>query len=317
MDRHQASGAFDEEIKTREAGQPFVVDFTGARIQKYTIESRPIGEAVTFSFIYNQNIDEAMPEVELHIPIGTAEDYGDSSVMVSLPSDVIPASSDKSLDDLWSFSLAPSDIMETDIVVKYNVFVFRQFSVDAMSMNGSIVYKAYEYDAKKHVDVDFLSFRSHDGNPAAVWMKDRYNNTGKPKLQYSYDKENWTDYSLSTVLEISGADDVVYMKGYNERFASATNPGHCKEFKMSGQIDAGGNIGTLLRPNGKVTTMSSGCFAYLFNGSGSSLWSAPRFPDEMKNIERHAFFGMFERLHKLDWSTFYGFSDRSVSVIMR
>ena len=89
--------------------------------------------------------------------------------------------------------------METDIVVKYNVFVFRQFSVDAMSMNGSIAFKAYEYDAKKHVDVtnfDFLSFRSHDGNPAGVWMVDIWNNTGTPKLQYSYDKENWTDYSL-------------------------------------------------------------------------------------------------------------------------
>lgn len=107
---------------------------------------------MTFSFIYSQNIDEAVSEVELHIPIGTAEDYGDSSVMVSLPSDaMLPASLDKSLDDALSLSIAPSDIMETDLKVKYNVLVFRQFSVDAMSMNGSIVYKAYEYETKKHV----------------------------------------------------------------------------------------------------------------------------------------------------------------------
>ena len=152
--------------------------------------------------------------------------------------------------------------------------------------------KAYEYETKKHVDVDYLSFRSHDGNPAAILMDDKYNNTGIPKLQYSYDKKNWTDYSLNTVLELSGADDVIYMRGYNERFASTRLPDNCKHFLMSGEIDAGGNIGTLLRPNGKVRTIPSSCFAYMFEGL-KNLWSAPDFPDEMKNIEKNAFNRMF------------------------
>ena len=133
-----------------------------------------------------------------------------------------------------------------------------------------------------------MSFKSHDGNPAGIWMVDEWNNTGTPRLQYSYDKENWADYSLSTVLELSGADDVVYMKGYNERFASVTNTGHRKRFLMSGQIDAGGNVATLLRPNGKVITMPSSCFSNLFYHC-ESLWSAPSFPDEMENIESKAF----------------------------
>lgn len=106
-------------------------------------------------------------------------------------------------------------------------------------------------------DVDFLGFRSHDGNPAGVQIVDKYNNTSNLGFndQWSRDKKNWSDYSLSTVLELSGADDIVDMKDYNERFASTANAGHHKRFLMSGQIDADGNVATLLRPNGRVMTM--------------------------------------------------------------
>lgn len=124
MDRLQAFGAFDEEIKTRESGQPFVVDFNGAKIQKYDIASRPVEEIVTFEIVQNESISDNELAVELHIPCGTPEDYGDTSATQAsyvLPSSVILEESDYSK----LLSLAKDDIMEVDTIVKYNVLVFR------------------------------------------------------------------------------------------------------------------------------------------------------------------------------------------------
>ena len=128
MARLQASGAFDEEIKTRESGQPFVVDFNGAKIQKYDIASRPVEEIVTFEIVQNESIQDNELAVELHIPCGTPEDYGDTSTTQAsyvLPSSVI-------LEENSSFellTLAKADIMEVDTVVKYNVLVFRTVKI--------------------------------------------------------------------------------------------------------------------------------------------------------------------------------------------
>lgn len=69
-------------------------------------------------------------------------------------------------------------------------------------------------------------------------------------LQYSIDKQNWTDINTSTTINLDNVGDKVYFKG---RETSASNSNYTK-FKMTGKIAASGSIMSILTHDDSTNT---------------------------------------------------------------
>lgn len=121
---------------------------------------------------------------------------------------------------------------------------------------------------------DYLSFTAIDGD-ATISMS----GGGTQNVSYSVDgTRTWTIWDYSDITIPSGS--TVYMKGDNP-FGFITSPwGGGKKFIMSGTIEGGGNIMSLLYGDdfeNNLVIPGPNCFYNLFKGC-TSLTSAPTLP---------------------------------------
>ena len=124
---------------------------------------------------------------------------------------------------------------------------------------------------------DYLCFTTVDVNNTV--RLDKNGNPPTISLEYSTDKRNWTEYTWSgntgATITLTNVGDSVWWRGDNTTLATDNSNFH--KFKISGSIDATGNIMSLLDRQLMKTNVQPYCFAYLFN-SCTSLTKAPKLP---------------------------------------
>lgn len=142
-------------------------------------------------------------------------------------------------------------------------------------------------------------------------------------LQYSYDNQNWNDWSSSvsadgqdvfSTISLTNAGDKVYVRGNNATMGTSLSI--YSRFYMSGKISASGNIQSLLyfdcsclsvrdycyysifqdctslttAPELPATTLSYGCYYTMFKGC-TNLSEAPELP--ATTLSERCYYGMF------------------------
>ena len=291
-DDYGASGAGSNEIpveiKTRSEGEPFVLDFTGGRIQKYTMDSAPsMNDPYLFFSIVDSDLSGVTQTIEVHVPIGSKEDdYNGEELPYMFPSSCI-LSQDKFKLDYGSYD----DDNMLDIK-HYNVFIAKA----TRDENGNwkhYVNLDHSYPDAKPIEVDYLSFTPHGNNQVKLqFIQHRYNETqpwyfgeGDFNLEYSYDKQSWSIYSYAIdgyneEAEVVAVDpgETVYFRGNNDNFYAYETYQYYMHFSISGACDAGGNVSTLLRKSGKVASLENYAFFSLFREC-KDLVTPPKLPE--------------------------------------
>ena len=142
---------------------------------------------------------------------------------------------------------------------------------------------------------DLLYFKANEDNSAVA-----LNGYGTPPqitLSTSFDGANWSQYIIGDVLELQHTGDKVFFKGNNSEFSTSTS--NYYHFKLSGSIDADGNIMSLLKEDGDLYELPSGSsytFNYLF-AFLSALHSAPELP--ATTLNPHCYDQMFQSCSNL------------------
>lgn len=157
---------------------------------------------------------------------------------------------------------------------------------------------------------------SHNGTNAS---------TTKPNLQYSRDGETWTNWNYSTLMVNAG--DKLYFKGINNTISSSNV--NYSNFALTGTFKANGNImsllygddykekvslanknycfyglfygtkGILTSPKLPATTLSSYCYAYMFNGTNLAIM--PELP--ATTLVYRCYYNMFVNCKSLTATT--------------
>lgn len=97
-------------------------------------------------------------------------------------------------------------------------------------------------------------------------------------LEYSTDGENWSPFVVgTTTVTLANVGDKAYVRATSAgNTGMGTSSSNYNKFVMTGKIAASGNVDTLLDQNGN-TTLTSYCYANLFNGC-ASLTFPPELP---------------------------------------
>lgn len=120
-------------------------------------------------------------------------------------------------------------------------------------------------------------------------------------IECSVDKENWTEISLSTVMN-SGANNKLYLRGkdniYFSRSGTATTSASNFVFTTNGYIDCVGNVDSLLDYRlvtyGFDPGMGNRCFYRLFYNC-TALRTPPSFSQSaLRGLSEQCYYGMFE-----------------------
>ena len=126
---------------------------------------------------------------------------------------------------------------------------------------------------------DALCFTAKDNNSTIQLTK-----VGSPdsiNLQTSFDGKSWTPYNVGDTITIPKIGGKVYFKAKGSNRAMATSPSDYHKFVTNSEIEASGNVNSLLEEDETVArTMSlynkQFCYAYLF--SDTHLTKAPELP---------------------------------------
>ena len=94
-------------------------------------------------------------------------------------------------------------------------------------------------------------------------------------LEYKLNNEEWQHYTFGTYINLTSKGDVVSFRGTNATFSSGA-VGYYK-FQMSGEINAGGDITSLINGEGGDVLLPTSSFYGLFSGC-TSLLTAPSLP---------------------------------------
>lgn len=122
---------------------------------------------------------------------------------------------------------------------------------------------------------EYLNFKAVGGD-ATIEMP----NSGQTYfgLSYSFDKNTWTNWNYSAITIPNGS--TVYFKGDNPNGMNKGQYSGFRCFKMTGKVEAHGNIQSLLWNDdfeNNLTIPKDYCFFGLFSGC-TSLTSAPQLP---------------------------------------
>ena len=109
----------------------------------------------------------------------------------------------------------------------------------------------------------------------------RVGNPDSINLQTSTDGKSWTPYNIEDVITIPKMGGKVYFKAKGSNHRMATSPENYHKFVTNSEIEASGNVNSLLEEDETVArTMSlyneQFCYAYLF--SDTHLTKAPELP---------------------------------------
>ena len=138
---------------------------------------------------------------------------------------------------------------------------------------------------------DYLCFTASQANTMV-----RLNRVGSPStisLEYSVDKKTWTEYTwdgnAGATITLANIGDKVWWRGNNTAFSIDFS--NVYRFRMSGSIEASGNVMSLLDKTCKsVTIPTAYCFFSLF-GMCASLKKAPKLP--ATTLTEHCYQGIF------------------------
>ena len=137
---------------------------------------------------------------------------------------------------------------------------------------------------------DYLCFTAMYGGITV--RLDKNGNPPTISLEYSTDKRNWTEYTWSgntgATITLAKGGDRVWWRGDNTTLANDYNNFH--QFKISGSIEATGNIMSLLDRQLMKTNVQPYCFSSLFH-SLSYLNKAPKLP--AKTLAKYCYKDMF------------------------
>ena len=111
-------------------------------------------------------------------------------------------------------------------------------------------------------------------------------------LQTSTDGKSWTPYNVEDVITIPNAGGKVYFKAKGSNHRMATDPNNYHKFVTNSEIEASGNVNSLLEEDETVArTMSlqgkQFCYMYLF--STINLTKAPELPSTELGYGCYAF----------------------------
>ena len=143
---------------------------------------------------------------------------------------------------------------------------------------------------------DYLCFTADEAN-CTVGL-DKNGNPPTISLEYSTDKRNWTEYTWSgntgANITLTNVGDSVWWRGDNTTLATDNSNFH--RFKISGSIEATGNIMSLLDRQLMKTNVPSYCFSNLFHYL-PSLNKAPKLP--AKTLAKYCYNDMFSGCQSL------------------
>lgn len=147
------------------------------------------------------------------------------------------------------------------------------------------------------VENNYMYFEAVEAN-STVLLKSKLQTA--PNLEYSTDRETWQEWQHTTAegihifdaLTLSNIGDRIYLRGDNPNgFADALNQ-TLSNFSMTGKINAGGNIMSLLDKTMALTVVPAVGFAGLFSDleTGSPNTALLTTPD-MTSITSVGFYG--------------------------
>ena len=138
---------------------------------------------------------------------------------------------------------------------------------------------------------NYLKFTARNGN-ATIGMS----GGSSPNVSISFNGTNWLYWDYSNLTIPNGK--TIYFKGNNQNGFN-TNISSYKFFTMSGTLECGGNVMSLLYDDnfeGQLTIPSDYCFYFLFNGC-TSLTTAPQLP--ATTLAQYCYRGMFQNCTSL------------------
>lgn len=163
-----------------------------------------------------------------------------------------------------------------------NTYEIIQASIDDLRLQ--VDYKAIDDST------DYLSFTATADNSSV-----KLNKVGSPpavNLEYSPNTSAWIPYRFGDTISLSNGDKV-YFRNADSTVKTQLNTGNSSNyhrFVMTGSIEAGGNIMSLLDKSCNSTTVGTGCFYSLFRGC-TALKEPPRLP--ATTIGSSAYYDMF------------------------
>ena len=117
-------------------------------------------------------------------------------------------------------------------------------------------------------------------NNQATLRVAKLGNPGNINLQKSFDGKSWTPYNVGDVITINSGEKV-YFKAVGQNSKMATSPENYYKFEFTAELEASGNVNSLLEENEETArTMSlenrEMCYVNLF--SNTNLTTAPELP---------------------------------------
>lgn len=132
------------------------------------------------------------------------------------------------------------------IIYQYNDTYTRMY-------RGSVL----EYQKK----IDYLSFTAIEDS--SVGTKITGTISPAPNVEYSRDKNSWSDLTANTVSLTAG--ETIYVRGNNPNSLSISNANYFS-FTMTGNISAGGSVATLIQQKDNSVVPAERYFTGLFRG---------------------------------------------------
>lgn len=271
-------------VDDKVASGAFVVDFAGAQIQKYVVESAVSG-SFTVQYDNTDIPNGTAPTIELQIPV-----TGDVS-LVNLP--------------------AKTKVIDMPEVLSGGEYTYHDIVFRAQKdLNGKVrIYANYSYkfDEKRASD-NYFYFEATDSNvgPMLNWCDDDNDPEEPLHLEYSTDKVNWTPIPTSAFLidkcwsyTLENVGDRLYLRGDNATINTSamfddpvTTNSHFYNFVGGPGLSIGGNIMSLIDSEMETDEVPECCFAYLFSYAGLTSTSALILP--AMTLNAHCYEGMFK-----------------------
>ena len=164
-----------------------------------------------------------------------------------------------------------------------------------MKIFASIIISLFVLTITSCYNPDYLCFEVSTGTTISL----EKHGSADPKIQYSFDKQNWIPLDCVVVEN----NCCVYFKGYNpkgfttfDNWSDGTNFRGSVSFKVSKPFKCSGNIMTLIDGNGNSkTAIPEYCFYSLF--SNCPITDAPQLPSATLSVGCYS--KMFEKCTKL------------------
>lgn len=228
------------DVEEKNTSGAFIVDFTGAPIQKYDITSCPTG-AVTFDYTNLSGVaDNQASTIEVQLPVDSAVSsitFPNGTQVLDMPEELEPS--------------------ETSGAYAYHDIVFRKQG------NKVCTNYAYKYDEKP--DYFWIECASSTGN---IYLDDsNFQDEYDLHLEYSLDGgETWAPWKYYVENMVEG--DRVYLRSTQVNATWSTNWNKYLRFASddsSERFNVGGDIMTLVDGSGKTNAIPSRYyFAFLF-----------------------------------------------------